>query len=62
MPTPDLVKLYRECGGEIITLGSDSHIARDIGAGIKEGMEILEAAGFTHFTVYRRREPQFVKI
>jgi histidinol-phosphatase (PHP family) len=62
MPTPDLVKLYRECGGEIITLGSDSHIARDIGAGIKEGMEILEAAGFTHFTVYRRREPQFVRI
>jgi histidinol-phosphatase (PHP family) len=62
MPTPDLVKLYRECGGEIITIGSDSHNASDIGAGVTEGIEILKAAGFTHFTVYRHREPQFIKI
>ena len=62
LPTPDLVKLYRECGGEIITLGSDAHIARDIGAGITEGKEILSAAGFNYLTVYRSRQPQFIKI
>ncbi len=62
MPSPDLVKLYRECGGEIITVGSDAHQAHHIGAGIREGYDILRSSGFKYVTVYSKREPKFIKI
>lgn len=60
MPAPNFIKLYRDCGGEIITLGSDAHAAVDIGAGIGQGQEILKEAGFRYQTVYRKRNPDFV--
>lgn len=62
MPAPDIVRLYRECGGEIITLGSDAHTAGDVGAGISEGIAVLKDAGFKYFTVYKGRKASFVKI
>jgi histidinol-phosphatase (PHP family) len=62
MPAFDLVKLYRECGGEIVTVGSDAHKAEDIGAGIEEGQDLLRAAGFECFTVFRERKPSFIKL
>jgi histidinol-phosphatase (PHP family) len=62
MPSFDLIKLYRECGGEIITIGSDAHAAKNLGRGIAEGQELLKAAGFRYFTVYRNRRPSFIKL
>lgn len=62
MPGPDLVKLYRACGGEIVTIGSDAHSAEDIGKGIAEGQEILRRAGFKYFTVFRERKPEFISL
>jgi len=62
MPSTDLIKLYRQCGGEIVTIGSDAHDARDVGAGVAEGQELLRAAGFKYFTIYRGRKPSFIKL
>src|SRR5699024_7925101 len=30
MPSADILKLYKECGGEVLTLGSDSHEAKHV--------------------------------
>ncbi len=61
---PDLkyVKLFRELGGEILSVGSDSHTVEDIGADVKAGSEIAKAAGFTHLAYFKERKPLFVKI
>ncbi len=61
---PDLryVKLYRELGGEILTIGSDSHTVEDIGAGIADGIELAKAAGFRYLTYFRERRANFVRI
>lgn len=61
---PDLkyVKMYRELGGEILTIGSDSHTVEDIGANVAEGAEIASAAGFRHLAYFKDRKPYFVKI
>jgi histidinol-phosphatase (PHP family) len=61
---PDLkyVKMYRELGGEILTIGSDSHTVEDIGANVADGAEIASAAGFRHLTYFKERKPYFVKI
>ena len=47
-PMPDLpiLRLYRDLGGEKITLGSDAHRLYDLGADIRAGAALLETAGF----------------
>lgn len=62
LPPLYLVKLYRQCGGEIITVGTDAHKTEKVGKGILEGQQLLKEAGFTHFTTYQNRKPSFVKI
>lgn len=61
-PWAPILKLYRECGGEIVTLGSDAHSPVSIGKGIREGQELLKAAGFRYQAVYLRRIPQFIRL
>lgn len=61
---PDLkyVKLFRELGGEIISIGSDAHTPEDIGKGTADGAEIAKAAGFKHLCYFKRRKPVFIEI
>lgn len=61
-PNLDMMKLYRERGGEIVTLGSDAHRPGDVGSHLKEGMEILLEAGFKYFTVFEGHKPSFVRL
>lgn len=62
LPPLELVKLYRQCGGEIITIGSDAHKKEDLGYGIQQGRQLLKEAGFTHITVFEQRKPQFLPL
>lgn len=62
IPEYAYIKLYRDCGGEIITLGSDSHRPQDVGAGIPEARQLLLDAGFQYFTVFEKRKPEFIKL
>ena len=57
-----ILKRYRELGGEIITLGSDAHVAEHVGLGIPEGVQLLRDMGYRYYTVYRQRKPEFIKI
>lgn len=61
-PSLEIIKRYRELGGEIITMGSDAHQAHHVGANLETAREILLAAGFKHYTVFRARKPYFVEI
>ncbi|MCL1952112.1 MAG: histidinol-phosphatase HisJ family protein [Oscillospiraceae bacterium] len=56
MPGEELVRRFRALGGERITVGSDAHYAEDLGAGLEQGMDLALRCGFTHMTLYQRRE------
>ena len=58
-PTPsmDILKLYRRLGGEIITMGSDSHKPEHLGAYIEEGKQLLKSLGFRFFCTYEKMSP-----
>ena len=60
-PLPDgpLLRLYRELGGEIITLGSDAHNTRYVGCAIRERQELLRQCGFRYFTTFEGGTPAF---
>ena len=54
-----LLRLYRELGGEIITLGSDAHDTRYVGCAIRERQELLRQCGFRYFTTFEGGRPAF---
>lgn len=61
-PSLKYVKLYRELGGEILSIGSDAHTVEDLGKGILEGTEIALESGFTNLCYFKNRKPVFIKI
>ncbi len=61
-PIPEILKLYRFLGGEIITIGSDSHSPDTLGYGHDSAMKLLSELGFKYYTIYKKRKPIFIKI
>ncbi len=58
-PSMAILKRYRQLGGEIITIGSDSHAPAHLGAGIEEAKRILGGLGFRFFCTYEKGEPVY---
>ena len=60
-PLPDekWLRLYRACGGEIVTLGSDAHAPASVGCHIREGQRLLRECGFRAFCTFRNGKPVF---
>ncbi len=58
MPSPTLetVKRYKELGGKLISVGSDSHYAERIGFGIPQAYEIAREAGFDFVAKFNERK------
>lgn len=50
-PSFDILKLYKELGGEFITIGSDAHKAENVGRGVKEVAKILKEIGFDYIRI-----------
>lgn len=61
-PCFEIVRRYKELGGEIITLGSDSHKPEDIGYRFEDTIENIKACGFEYYTTFKKRKPCFCKI
>lgn len=62
MPEEDVVRRFKELGGQRISIGSDAHYAEHLGAGLEQGMDIARRSGFTHMTLFQRREPIEIEI
>lgn len=58
-PSKEILKLYQELGGRIITLGSDSHKPAHLGAYINETKRTLKDMGFREFCTYEKMQPVF---
>ena len=61
-PCYDVLRRFRELGGELITLGSDAHDPSTLGYHFDEVGEQLRAIGYTHYAVYRDRKPQMLPL
>ncbi|MEF9853668.1 MAG: histidinol-phosphatase HisJ family protein [Hydrogenoanaerobacterium sp.] len=62
LPGSDILKLYRELGGELLVVGSDAHRACDVGADFDEARRVILSAGFTKLALYKNRVPTFYSI
>lgn len=61
-PCTDIIRRYRELGGEIITIGADAHTPEKIGYAFDKAADVLESCGFKHYTVFKERKPEFIKL
>lgn len=61
-PTEDILKRYRELGGEILTLGADAHAPEHVAYGYDKVCGILKDAGFSYYTVFEKRKPVFYPV
>ena len=61
-PSRELLRRYRELGGEIVTVGSDAHKLSQAGENIPAGLQSLHDAGFRYFTIFKDRKPEFIPI
>jgi len=61
-PTEEIIRRYKELGGEIITIGADAHTPAHIAYDFGKVPAILKEAGFDYFTVFKNRKPEFIKL
>lgn len=58
-PHPDILKRYKELGGEIITIGADGHKPEHIAYDFYRVSDILKSSGFEKYTEFIERKPIF---
>lgn len=61
-PSIEILKLYKDLGGTIITIGSDSHKPEHLGFHIEETKNILKDLGFAYYCTYTNLSPVFHKL
>ena len=61
-PHPDVLKRYKELGGEIITVGADGHKPEHIAYDFYKVSDILKEAGFSYYAEFRERRPFFKRL
>jgi histidinol-phosphatase (PHP family) len=61
-PGLEVLRWYRELGGEILTVGSDAHRVEHLAAGTDQALALARAAGFTVITTFEARAPRRIAI
>lgn len=61
-PSRDILLMYRELGGKIITIGSDAHSTSQLAAHMEEAHEILKSFGYSEFCTFEHWQPEFHRL
>ena len=58
-PSKAILSLYKDLGGTILTIGSDSHQPSHLGVYIDQAKEYLKSIGFQYYCTYDAMVPSF---
>lgn len=61
-PSEEILRMYRELGGEIITIGSDAHTPDKLTDHFDYAIEYLQSLGFKYLASFTKRRPSFVPL
>lgn len=61
-PKVEILKRYKELGGEILTIGSDAHKPEHIAYDFPVVKDLLESIGYRYYTVFKDQNPEFIKL
>ena len=57
-PKKEILERYKELGGELITVGSDAHIADHLAYDFETVCEQLKDLGYKYYFIYKNRKPE----
>ena len=60
-PSTEILKRYRELGGELISVGSDAHAPQHLCYDFGRAEKILTELGFRYYTVFEHRIPRQIR-
>lgn len=60
-PCAQILKRYRQKGGEIVTVGSDAHRPDALCRCFDRAEALLKECGFSYYTVFEERKPSFIR-
>lgn len=58
-PSRQILELYKDLGGTILTIGSDSHNPEHLGAYIQDSKKMLKELGFKQYCTFDHMKPVF---
>lgn len=58
-PSRTILRRYLELGGEILTIGSDTHETRHLADHFSDTKEVLRELGFQYFCTFKAMQPKF---
>jgi histidinol-phosphatase (PHP family) len=61
LPSPDYLRLFKDLGGNIVTVGSDAHTVGRVGQYCREACQIVQDI-FGHVCTFENRQPIFHKL
>lgn len=61
-PKLEILKRYRELGGELLTIGSDGHRPEHIAYSFSTARELLLELGYEYYTVYKEQIPTMIRL
>jgi histidinol-phosphatase (PHP family) len=61
LPAPEYLKLFKDLGGQIVTVGSDAHTAGRVGQYCSDACQIVQDI-FGHVCTFENRQPIFHKL
>lgn len=61
-PPQEVLQLFNDLGGEIITIGSDAHRTKDIGYRFDFATEMIKSVGLKYLATFDQRKLNFVKL
>jgi len=61
-PSLEILRWYREMGGEILTIGSDAHTPDKVGARFDVAYAMAQTAGFKRLATFERRQIRWNEI
>ena len=62
LPSVKILEMFKEAGGRYLTVGSDAHLSKDVGADFDTARQMALEAGFRHIALYEQRKPILVSI
>lgn len=61
-PKTEILKRYKELGGEIITIGSDAHKPEHLSYDFSSVKELLQSLGYSYYTIFKAGKPIMIKL
>lgn len=62
MVDKDILELFYDCGGRLVSLGSDAHIADNVGNDFVNAVNVIKSAGFNEYCYFKKRSPVMIEI